>query len=195
MKKIISTNSKLLKPFNPKKNSKYTEDWIPVKAIVNGVILLDNNERVTGVKIAPRNIFILDNDLQTNILIALKNLYNTIDYEFWIICADKPVDINLYSAQLQLLYNSTQDPAIRKIVLEDINKANMFTNNNVVDTEYFILFKEKNPDIMQKKIRQLINGLANSGLNSQQVSNSDLRTLLDNFLNGGMTTEFGTVMS
>lgn len=32
-----------------------------------------------------------------------------IDYEFWIVVADRPVDINLYLSQLQLLYNSTSD--------------------------------------------------------------------------------------
>ena len=44
----------------PLQTSKYTEDWIPVKAIENGMIILDNKSRVTGVKIRPRNIFILD---------------------------------------------------------------------------------------------------------------------------------------
>ena len=39
--------------------SKYTEDWIPIKAISNGMITLDNDMKVTGVKIVPRNIFIL----------------------------------------------------------------------------------------------------------------------------------------
>ena len=37
-------------------------------------------------------------------------------------------------------------------------------------------------------------GLANCGLNAFQVSNNDLRMVLDNFLNGGSTTNFGTVM-
>ena len=41
----------------------------------------------------------------------------------------------------------------------------------------------------------MINGLAQCGLNAAQVSNSDLRVILENFLNGGVTTEFGTVMS
>ena len=57
-----------------------------------------------------------------------------------------------------------------------------------------ILFKEKDDDMVQKKIRLLINGLATCGLNAAQVSNEDLRVVLDNFLNGGKTTEFGTVM-
>lgn len=67
--------------------------------------------------------------------------------------------------------------------------------NNVTDTEYYILFKEKKPEMIQKKLRTLISGLANCGLDSTQTSNEDLRTILDNFLNGGMRTEFGTVVS
>ncbi len=184
----------------PKKNtstpgSKYTEDWIPVKAIANGCIVLDNNMKVTGVKIKPRNIFILDGPTQEGTIIALKNFYNTIDFEFWLISADRPVDISGYLARLQLLYNQAQNPIMRKMIVQDINKANSFMDNNVTDTEYYILFREKNPDLIQKKLRTLITGLGNSGLDSAQTSNEDLRIILDNFLNGGMTTQFGTVIS
>ena len=85
---------------------------------------------------------------------------------------------------------------MRKLILEDINKANMFTTTlNVVDTEYYLLFKEKDMDKVQKKIRALIQAFANAGLSVTQTSNDDLRIILDNFLNGGMTTTFGTVMS
>ena len=151
-----------------KSNSKYTEDWIPIRNISNGMIILDNKKKVTGVKIRPRNIFILDQGTQDNVLIALKNFYNMIDFEFWLISADRPVDID---------------------------KANDFMNNNITDTEYYILFKEKNDDLIQKKLRTLVTGLANAGLEATQVSNDDLRIILDNFLNSGMTTNFGTVIS
>ena len=174
--------------------SKYTVDDIPIKSITNGTIILNNNLKVTGVKIMPRNIFILDWDSQNAIIANLKNVYNTIDYEFWIIAADRPVDINLYLSQLQLQYNNIQDNAKRKIIVEDINKANLFMNNNVVDTEYFLLFKETDNDLIQKRIRNLINAFAAAGLSTHQVTNDDLRMILDNFLNGGKTTTFGTVM-
>lgn len=185
-------NSKMTEQ-SPK--SKYTEDWIPVKAIENGMIILDNKSRVTGVKIRPRNIFILDQGTQDNVIIGLKNFYNTIDFEFWLISADRPVDISGYLARLQLLYNQASNPAIRKLINQDILKANSFMDNNVTDTEYYILFKEKNLEMIQKKLRTIITGLANCGLDSTQTSNDDLRTILDNFLNGGMKTDFGTVVS
>lgn len=178
-----------------KNNSKYTEDWIPIRNISNGMIVLDNKKKVTGVKIRPRNIFILDQSTQDNVLIALKNFYNMIDFEFWLISADRPVDLNNYLARLQLLYNQTPNPAVRKLINQDIDKANDFMNNNITDTEYYILFKEKNDDLIQKRLRTLITGLANSGLEAVQVSNDDLRVILDNFLNSGMTTNFGTVIS
>lgn len=174
--------------------SKWTEDWVNIQSITNGMIILPNQEKVTGVKITPRNIFILDDDAQSNILIALKNFYNTIDYEFWLVVADRPVDISVYLSQLQLLYQNQPNPTVRKLINQDIQKGNFFKNSNVVDTEYFILFKEKNLDLLQKKIRALISGLSTAGLIASQTSNEDLRIILDNFLNGGSTTTFGTVM-
>lgn len=175
--------------------SKWTnEEFVPVKSITNGMIILDNNQKVSGIKIMPRNIFIADQDTQNAIIANLRNVYNMIDYEFWIIAADRPVDINVFLSQLQLLYNSVQDQVKKKLILEDINKANMFMDNNIVDTEYFLLFKEKNNDVIMKRIRSLINAFASAGLNSHQVTNDDLRIILDNFLNGGQTTTFGTVI-
>ena len=175
-------------------SSQYTEDWLPISGIQNGYIICDGKQKVTGVKIVPRNIFILDQQDQDNVMISLKNFYNMIDFEFWLVVADRPVDISVYMSQLQLLYNDATSPAIRKLILQDIDKGNTFMNNNIVDTEYFILFKDASEDVLQKRVRLLINGLASCGLNASQVSNDDLRIIMENFLNGGVNTEFGTVM-
>lgn len=176
--------------------SNFAEDWLPINQILNGMIQLEDGTFVTGVKIMPKNIFIMDQGSQNAIISNVRNLYNSIDYEFWLIIADRPVDIDVYVSQLQLMYNNAQNSAIRKLIMQDINKANMFTSAeyNVVDTEYYILFKEKRLEIVQKKIHNLISVLATAGLQSTQTSNSDLRIVLDNFLNGGEQITFGTVM-
>lgn len=185
-------NGQRVNQTNP--SSGYTEDWINVKNISNGMIILPNKERVTGVKIHPKNIFILDPLQQEGVLNAMKNFYNLLNFEFWMIAADRPVDISVYLSQLQIMLQNATSPAQIKIIAQDIEKANMFINNQVVDTEYYILFKEKNPDEIGKRIRTLISGLGNCGLNATQTTNEDLRTILDNFLNGGVRTEFGTVV-
>ena len=96
--------------------------------------------------------------------------------------------------RLQVLYNQTTNAKIIKLINQDIEKANSFMRDNVTDTEYYILFKDKNTDMLQKRIRTVILGLSNCGLDSTQVSNADLRIILDNFLNGGMTTDSKVVM-
>ena len=186
---------------NEKTNQKqisgnFTEDWLPIKQIMNGMIQLDTGEYVTGVKVVPRNIFIMDAGSQNNVIYNLRNFYNSIDYEFWLLIAERPVDIDVYVSQLQLMYNNAQTSAQRRLIMQDINKANLFTSrdSSVVDTEYYILFKEKRMELVQKKLHNLISGLASAGLQSAQTSNNDLRMILDNFLNGGETTNFGAVM-
>ena len=86
-------------------NRKYTEDWLPIKNITNGMIELENKFKVTGVKIRPRNIFILESNLRNNIISQLRIFYDTLDFEFWFISADRPVDISDYLATLQIQYN------------------------------------------------------------------------------------------
>lgn len=191
----VSMNNSLATK-NQKSNVKKpsTENWVPIKDITDGCIITTNGAKVTGVKIRPRNIFILDKISQDNTIVALKNFYNMIDFEFWLISADKPVDITDYLARLQVLFNQTQSPVVRKMIMEDVEKANEFVDDGVTDTEYYILFREKNNELIQKKLRTLITGLANSGLEATQTSNQDLRVILENFLNGGTNTEFGTVM-
>lgn len=174
--------------------SNTTESFVPIRAIVNNMIELDNGEKIAGVKIAPKNIFIMEESDQFNVIDRLKDFYNTIDFEFWLIIADRPVDISVYIAQLQMQYNNAKDPVIRKLINEDLRKASNFTDD-VTDVEFYMLFKEKQVEMVQKKLRLMINGLASSGLASAQANNDDLRSILDNFLNGGEKTTFGTVMA
>ena len=178
-------------------SSKYSEDWVPVKNIQNGMIILDNNWYVTGIKVEPKNIFILDPQSQNSILFNLRSFYNNIDYEFWLIVADRPVDIHLYLSELQLQFDNASNQAIRKLISQDIQKAESFTSTamNVVDTEYFIMFRDKDANVCNKRVQNLISNLASAGLIARQTSDDDLKFLLQNFLNGGAKSEFGTVMS
>lgn len=177
-----------------KNNSANTESFVPVKAILNNMIELDSGFKVAGVKVAPKNIFIMDESDQFNVIDSLKDFYNSLDFEFWLIVADRPVDISVYIAELQMRYNQVQSPVIRKLINQDLSKAEEFSDV-VTDVEFYFLFKDKNVEIIQKRVRMMINGLANAGLASNQANNEDLRSLLDSFLNGGKKTEFGTVFA
>lgn len=181
-----------------------TEDWLPLVDIKDGMMeakgtAITGHQYISGIRIEPRNIFITDTQNQINVINNLRDFYNTIDYEFWLVCCDRPVDINLYKSELEVMYVQEEDPKIRKMIGEDLAKCDMFVGPqiNAVDTEYYILLKEsvKNKDVLMKKIQNLISNLARAGLNSRQVTNEDLRVILDAFFNDSLRTEFGTVMT
>ena len=195
---VMTKNSK-------NETSKYVEDWLPIKEITNGLIkvqggnILEGDQIVTGVRIEPKNIFISDAYVQANIIEGFRNFYNTLDYEFWIICCDRPVDINLYKSELEIMYNKCNNPQIRKMIVEDMDKCDMFIGPaiNAVDTEYYLLFKHSAKDMptIQKRVQNLISGLASAGMVSRKITDDDARVLLDSFFNDSKRVEFGTVMS
>ena len=188
-----------------KSDSRFAEDWLPVIDIKNGMIEVEGSmlsggrQYVTGVRIEPKNIFIADADTQNQVLYGMRNFYNTLDYEFWLVCCDRPVDIGLYKSQLELLFNDAPTQEIRKLIMQDIQKCDMFIGPeiNAVDTEYYILFKDsvKDTEKIQKKIHNLIANLAQAGLNARQLTEDDARVILDGFFNDGKKVEFGTVMA
>ena len=49
-------------------------------------------------------------------------------------------------------------------------------------------------DQLQDKLRTMVNGLASCSLLATPVTDDDLRVILDNFLNGGVRHDFGTVV-
>ena len=184
--------------------SKYTEDWLPIKDIKNGMIEVEGKigegtQLVVGVRIEPKNIFISEQSIQDRTIAALRNFYNTLDYEFWLVCCDRPVDINLYRSELEIMYNDAQSQQIRKMILEDIQKCEKFIGPeiNAVDTEFYLLFKDspKNMERIKKRIHNIISGLATAGLNSRQLTDDDVRVLLDSFFNDSKRVEYGTVMA
>jgi hypothetical protein len=186
-------------------SQKFAENWVSIKDISGGMIRVEGkaleggDQYVTGVRIEPKNIFISSQDIQNRTIYGLRSFYNTIDYEFWLVCCDRPVDINLYKSELEIMYTNAPNQQIRKLIIEDISKCDKFIGPeiNCVDTEYYILFKDgiKNMERIQKRIHNLISGLANCGLNSRQLSEDDCRVLLDSFFNDSKRVEFGTVMT
>ena len=192
---VQNQNKKPVSKKSTKNKSVFTENWVKIRSIKNGIITLPNKDMITGVKIEPRNIFILDQIQQDSIINALRNCYNTFNFEFWLIAADRPVDISVYTSQLELLLNEPLSQVRRKMIMQDLEKADMFINNQVVDTEYYLLFKESRLEVLQDKLRSMVNGLASCSLLATPTTDDDLRVILDNFLNGGVRTDFGTVVT
>ena len=110
-----------------KKNngSKYTEDWLPIRNITNGAIILENKVKVTGVKIRPRNIFILDKNQNSREILKLTDIKEKERYR------DKCLQENYIL--LSKIYG--QPPISFNFNYKDINK-NEFQHNDITPKEF-----------------------------------------------------------
>ena len=68
--------------FMANRKSSYTVDDIPVKSITNGMIILNTNEKVTGIKIQPKKFLFLNYLMQMQPIPNLKTVYKVINNEF-----------------------------------------------------------------------------------------------------------------
>ena len=161
--------------------------WATVRQITSGVIVLNSGELVSGVKVIPRNIFIMQQDDTNAIIYALSKFYDSIDFDYWLIIGDKPVGLTDYFNSVQNIYNNNSSDHVRAIARDDIAKANKYVSGDygVSDTEYFLLFKEKSIQGVQDKISKIISGIKDCELDAVQVSNDELRLVMDTFLSNG----------
>ena len=161
--------------------------WATVRQITSGIIVLNTGELVSGVKIIPRNIFIMQQDDTNAIIYSLSKFYDSIDFDYWLIIGDRPVNLNTYFESVQNIYNTSSSEHVRAIARDDIVKANKYVSGDygVSDTEYFLLFKDKSIDMIQQKISKIISGIKECELNATQVSNDELRLVMDTFLSNG----------
>ena len=107
-----------------------------------------------------------------------------------LIVADRPVDINLYLSQFHLQFEALTQIA-RKLLLKILKSRIVWQwVVNAVDTEYYILFRDKSTEVLQKRVQTLISQLASTGLVSRQVSQDDL-SFYSKFLKWGVKNDLG----
>ena len=64
----------------------------------------------------------MDAGTRDNVIYQLRNFYNSINFEFWLVVADRPVDINVYLSQLQIQFNRANNAITRKLFKKILTK-------------------------------------------------------------------------
>ena len=108
-------------------------------------------------------------------------------------------------ARLKFLCENGAEPTKLNNLLNKTDERSLaakgYAMSNYKKTEEGVIYIIYDKETLHKlgisanEASNLINYLAGASLTATQVSNDDLRMILDNFLNGGQTTKFGTVMS
>lgn len=149
-----------------------TLDWLDVLDIADDQILLKDGTMVRGIKIKPRNIFIDNYSVQRNIINNLRLAFNKIPFKLYFGFVFTPVDMDEHMAELLVQMEHEENPVLKKMIRNDIEKANWFMDTHK-ELGFYIMVKGKDIRQIEKEMDFLIDVMTYAGFTMKKLDDRD----------------------
>lgn len=120
-------------------SSKATQEFVPIKEIRNGVVILKDNSMRAILMVSSINFALKSEDLQESIISQFQNLLNSLDFSIEIFIQSRRLDIRPYIAQLEEKYKNQMNELMKVQTREYINFIHEFTDNTNIMTKHFFI--------------------------------------------------------
>ncbi|MFA6554437.1 MAG: hypothetical protein WCS89_02920 [Candidatus Paceibacterota bacterium] len=119
--------------------SKTTQDFVPIKEIRDGVIILKNGGMRSLVLASSLNFALKSQDEQSSILMQFQNFLNSLDFSIQIFIQSKKLDIRPYIALLENRYKEQTTELMKIQVREYIEFVKTFVENTSIMSKSFFI--------------------------------------------------------
>ncbi|MEI7463566.1 MAG: hypothetical protein WCK03_04210 [Candidatus Taylorbacteria bacterium] len=120
--------------------SKTTQDFVPIKEIRDGVIVLKNGGMRSIILASSLNFALKSQDEQSSILIQFQNFLNSLDFSIQISIQSKKLDIRPYLALLEGRYKEQGTELMKIQVREYIEFIRTFVEStNIMSKSFFVV--------------------------------------------------------
>ncbi|MEA2112711.1 MAG: TraC family protein [Patescibacteria group bacterium] len=131
-----------------KNSTKKTQDFVSVKEIRDGVIILKNGTMISVLMTSSLNFALKSQDEQKAILTQFQNFLNSLEYSTQIYIQSKKLDIRQYIAVMEERRKEQTNELIKIQTKEYIDFIKNFTENvNIVSKNFFIIISYNPPTI------------------------------------------------
>jgi type IV secretory pathway VirB4 component len=132
-------------------SSKTTQDFVPIKEVKNGVVILKDGG-MRGILMASSLNFALKSvDEQNSIIYQFQNFLNSLDFSIQIFVQSKRLDIRPYIALLENRYKEQMGDLMKIQTREYIEFIKNFTDNSSIMTKSFFIVIPYSPPLLQTK--------------------------------------------
>lgn len=118
-------------------SSKATQEFVPIKEIRNGVVILKDNSMRAIIMASSINFALKSEDLQQSIITQFQNFINSLDFSVEISIQSRRLDIRPYLAQLEERYKIQINELLKVQTREYINFIHEFTDGTNIMTKHF----------------------------------------------------------
>lgn len=135
----------------PKTSSKSSQEFVPIKEVRDGIIILKNESLRLILMASSLNFALKSQDEQTAIIDQYQNFLNSLDFSLQIFVRSRPININSYIDYLKEI-EKTQTNELLKIQAREYMEfiKTMVETTNIVSKNFYISIPF-NPPILELK--------------------------------------------
>lgn len=116
-----------------------TQDFVPVKEIRDGVVVLTNGELRSLILVSPINLSLKTEDEQNAVFSQFIGFLNSLDFTVQIVVQSRRLDITPYLLMLEKKYENQTEPLLKIQTKQYIEFIREFTDQNSIMTKNFIV--------------------------------------------------------
>lgn len=125
--------------------SKATQEFVPVKEIRDGIVILKNGGMRSIILVSSLNFALKSEDEQSSILMQFQNFLNSLDFSVQIFIQSKRLDIRPYVALLEDRYKDQVSELMKIQVREYIEFVKTFVENTSIMSKSFFVVVPYDP--------------------------------------------------
>lgn len=130
------------------KSSKATQDFVPVKEVRDGIIVLKDGNLRAILLASSINFALKSEDEQTAFIVQFQNFLNSLDFSTQIFVQSRMLDIRPYIATLEVEYKKQMDDLMRIQIREYIQFIKSFTEAANIMTKNFFVVVPYSPSVI-----------------------------------------------
>jgi type IV secretory pathway VirB4 component len=124
----------------PRSSSRTTQEFVPISAVRDGVIVLKNGDLRAILLASSINFALKSDDEQTAFIVQFQNFLNSLDFSCQIFVQSRMLDIRPYIATLEAQYKEQLDDLMRVQIREYIEFIKSFTEAaNIMTKNFFVV--------------------------------------------------------
>lgn len=116
-----------------------TQDFVPVKEIRDGVVVLTNDELRALILVNPVNLSLKTEEEQQAVFSQFMGFLNSLDFSTQIVIQSRRLDITPYLLMLEKKYEGQTEPLLKIQTRQYIEFIRDFTEQNSIMTKNFII--------------------------------------------------------
>ncbi len=121
-------------------NSKASQEFVPIKEVRNGVVVLDDGSLRVILMASSINLALKSADEQRSILAQFKNFLNSLDFSVQLHVESRDLDIQPYLNDLQEQYEKQENELLQTQIKEYIEFIKTFTRDaNIMQKSFFVI--------------------------------------------------------